>query len=329
MAIAGTPQNFNLQQANGKTFLSWNISAGATSYSVQRSTDGITFSVVATPSVTNYLDTTVTVGTNYYYQVASVNGSGTSPYTSAQNIVPTLTADLSLGQVRLLAQQRADKVNSNFVTLPEWNTYINQSYFELYDLLVTVFEDYFVQTPLIITTDGITAQTTLPTDFYKLMGVDLGLDNNSNAWVTLRKFDFIQRNRYVFPNIASTYFGLFNLQYRLVGNTLMFIPLPQAGQFLRIWYVPKLTQLLQDTDILTGVSGWSEYVIVDAAIKAMQKEESDVSVLAAQKMMLIKRIEESAMNRDVGAPDTISDTRSSGQRWGSNYGNGEGNWGGY
>lgn len=329
MAIPAIPTNFTLQQGNGQTFLMWSISAGATGYSVQRSTDGVSYSVIATPSVNNYLDTTVVVGTNYYYQVASVNGSGTSGYTSPLNIVPALTADLSLGQVRLMSQQRADKVNSNFVTLPEWNTYINQSYFELYDLLVTVYEDYFVKEPLVITTTGITNQVTLPTDFYKLMGVDLGLTNSQNAWVTLKKFDFIARNRYVFPNIAATYFGLFNLQYRLVGNSLMFIPTPQAGQFLRIWYIPKLNQLLQDTDILSGISGWSEYVIVDAAIKAMQKEESDASLLVAQKMALIKRIEESAMNRDVGAPDTISDTRSSGQRWGS-YGMGyDGPSGGY
>lgn len=329
MAIAATPQNFFVQQGNGQVFVSWNLSSGATSYSVQRSLDGITYAVVATPSVTNYLDTTVVVGVQYYYQVASVNGSGTSPYTAAQTVIPTLTADLSLGQTRLMAQQRADMVNSNFVSLPEWNMYINQSYFELYDLLTTVYEDYFVKEPLVITTTGISNQVTLPTDFYKLMGIDLGLSNSDNAWVTLRKFDFISRNRYVFPNIASTYFGLFNLQYRLVGNTLMFIPTPQAGQFLRIWYTPKLTQLLQDTDILSGISGWSEYVIVRAAKYGLDKEESDSSKLTEEIAFLKQRIEESAMNRDIGAPDTISDTRSSGQRWGSYYGNDAGNFGGY
>ena len=65
---------------------------------------------------------------------------------------------------------------------------------------------------------------------------------------------------------------------------------------------------------------WSEYVIVDAAIKASQKEESDVSILMQQKMALIKRIEDSAMNRDVGQPDRISDTRNS-------TGYGGGGWG--
>ena len=107
----------------------------------------------------------------------------------------------------------------------------------------------------------------------------------------------------------------------------MFIPSPTANQYVRVWYIPKLVQLLKDTDIMTGVSGWTEYVICDAAIKAMQKEESDVSVLMSQKMALMKRIEESAMNRDVGQPDTVSDTRSRTNSFdGMGY---PGGWGGF
>lgn len=317
MAIPAFPQNFNLQQGNGETLCSWNLVSGATSYSVQRSDDGITFAVLASPTTPYYLDSSVTVGTNYYYQIASVNSDGTSSYTNALSIVPTNTADLSLGMIRLMSQERADRVNSDFVTMPEWNRYINQSYFELYDLLVDVYEDYFVQAPLTVTTDG-TGNITLPDDFYKLLGVDFGA--GGTGYITVRKFDFIARNRYVYPQITTSALGVFNLRYRLMGNNLMLIPTPQSGQSARIWYIPKLTQLLQDTDILTGVSGWGEYVIVDAAIRALQKEESDVSVLMAQKMGLIKRIEESSMNRDAGQPDSISDLRTNAERWGGGIG---------
>lgn len=330
MAIPATPNNFYAQQGNGEVFLSWDLSTGSTSYSVQRSTNNVSFTVIATPSYNSYLDNSVTIGTQYYYQVASVNISGTSAYTASQGIVPTIAGSMSLSQIRLLSQQRADRVNSQFVTLPEWNTYINQSAFELYDLLITTYEDYYVFTPYIFQTDGINFQYPLPSNFYKLLGVDLGLDQSSNAWVTLRKFDFIARNRYVYPQLTSTYLGVFNLRYRLIGNTIYFIPTPSGAQFIRVWYIPRFVQLLQDTDILDGVSGWTEYVVIDAAIKALQKEESDTSLLQMQKQMLIKRIEETAMNRDAGQPDRISDVRSFTERWGT-YGppNGDGGYGGY
>lgn len=338
MAIPAVPNNFIVQQGNGQVFLSWDISAGSTSYVVQRSTDGVTFSPIAIIAPNSYLDLAVTVGTQYFYQVGSMNGSGTSSFTAPQSIVPTLQGQMTLGQLRLLSQQKADRVNSQFVTTSEWNVYINQSYFELYDLLTTVYEEYYVAPALQLVTDGVTQLYPLPNGqnyngappFYKLMGVDCGLDNSGNAWVTLKRFQFISRNRYVYPNISSTFLGVFNLQYRLLGNNIELIPTPSANQILRVWYIPRMNQLLQDTDIVDGVSGWTEYIAVDAAIKALQKEESDVSVLMAEKQMLKQRIEESAMNRDAGQPDVISNTRSWSERWG-NYGGGgfDGNFGGY
>lgn len=313
MAIPSQPSNVTVQQANSQVYLMWDLVAGSTSYSINRSTDGVTYSVVGTPSVNNFLDTTVVVNTLYYYQVASTNGSGTSGYTSAQQIIPTLNAKMSLAQMRLSSLQRADRVGTDFVTVPEVNSYISQSLFELYDLLITLYEDYYVQTPYVFLTDGSSQQYTLPADFYKLLGVDCGLGASANAWTTIKKFDFIARNRYIYPNITSTFLGVFNMQYRLVGNTLMFIPTPSGGQQIRVWYIPKITQPLQDTDVIDGISGWTEYIITDVAIKILQKEESDVQVFEVQKQQLLKRIEDSAMNRDAGQPDTISDTRNWGR----------------
>ncbi len=73
-----------------------------------------------------------------------------------------------------------------------------------------------------------------------------------------------------------------------------------------------MQQLLQDTDMMPfSISGWSEYVIVDAAMKAMQKEESTEkwSSLMQSKTALLERIETTAANRDVGQSNTVSNTR--------------------
>lgn len=342
MAAPSAPNNVNVQQGNGQVYLSWDITAGALTYPVARSTDGVTFTALAAPVVASYLDTTAVVGTTYYYQVQAANGDGSSTAVTTEGIVPSLSGNDCLGSLRLQAQQRADRVNSNFVTLPEWNSYINQSYFELYDLLVTVYEDYYMADVFTFQTNGTDSKYPLPNGvipslnestpakgMYKLQGVDLGIANNDNAWVTLKKFDFIQRNRYVYPSITSTFLGVFNMRYRVMGNNLLFIPTPAAGQYVRVWYVPRMERLLKDTDMADGVSGWTEYIIVDAAIKALEKEESDTSLLMAQKAALIDRINSSAMNRDIGQPDTISPTRRS--DGGGNYGGPgfDGGFGGY
>jgi len=338
LAIPGIPQNFYTQQGNGEAYLSWDLTVGATSYDVRRSTDGITFATIATPGVPNYSDTAVTVGTQYYYKVAATNGSGTSPYTSAQSVVPTLGGEMSLGELRTRCQQRADRLNSNFVTLPEWNSYIMQSMYELYDLLITSSEEYFVAPFAVFTSTGQTTPYPLPngaTTFldtsgatfvaqplYKLLGVDLAVNTSSNAWVTVRKFMLIDRNRFIYPNTASTMYGVFNMQYRMMGNSIQFVPTPSANQQIRLLYIPKLPVLMKDNDITTtSISGWLEYVITDAAIKALQKEESDVTVLVGQKIALRARIEETSVNRDEGQPDHITDVNQGGY-------NGQGGWSG-
>lgn len=338
----GIPQNFFVQTANQQNLVSWNQVAGATSYIVQRSLDNITFTTVSTlsgsPLATQYLDTAVTLGTQYWYQTASSNGT-VSSYTTAQSCVPTPTGEMCLSQIRLSAMQRADRVNSNFVTMPEWRNYINQAMFELYDLLVTVYEDYYIATPIQFVSDGttflyplptgsntflnaLTGATFTPQPFYKLIGVDLALNSATNAYVTVNKFNFSDRNRFIYPNTASTIYGVFNLQYRLLGtNQIEFIPTPSAGQAIRLWYIPRLKELLQDTDTTTtGISGWIEYVIVKAAYYALTKEESDTTPLVLQLAALQKRIEETAANRDAGMPDTISDVNNG--NWANGWGGG-------
>lgn len=336
MSAPSIPQNMVVQSANQQVLISWDMVAGATSYLVQYSLDSVTFNPLATVNVdgvslsTQYLDTPAILGQQRWYRVAADNGT-TGAYTTPQSAVAVPSAERTLGQIRLAAQQRADRVNSNFVTKAEWNQYINMAMFELYDLLVTAYEDLYVATPIQFTADGstflyplpngsndfksgITPSVTLtkPKPFYKLIGVDLALNTATNAYVTLDKFQFADRNTYIYPNTASTIYGVFNMRYRLLGNNQMeFIPTPSAGQSIRVWYIPRLTELLLDTDTTDiSVSGWIEYVIVKAAFYALTKEEADTQSFVLQLAALQERIQTTAVNRDAGSPDKISDNRS-------------------
>ena len=323
------PQTTYLQQGNKQVLISWNAVPGATNYRVERSSDGVTYALLASPVVAQYVDTP-TLNTQWYYRVAAEDtgvGGGVSGYTypTPSSIIPVVAGYMSLQQLRTLAQQKADRVNSNFITLPEWNNFINLAADELYDLITTVYEDYNLYQPVFFTTtgqtmsyplpDGITTfqdasgNNIVPPPLYKLSGVDLGLNNAPNGFVTVQKYNFIDRNRYVFPNTASTIYGVFGLQYRVIGNTLRFIPQPSSSQPIRLWYTPRREQLLRENDITDGYNGWTNYIIARAAKYALDKEESDTSKLDAEILYLKSRIEETASNRDQGQPDTISDGR--------------------
>lgn len=341
MAIPAVPTNFLLQSGNGNSYLSWDQISGATTYLVQRSQDNITFSTVATitgsPLNNFYLDQGSSVGGpvaggSYWYKVAASNISGPSAYSTAQNTIVENLGIASLGSLRLQAQQRCDRVNSTFVSTTEWNTYISQSCKELYDLLITKYGDeYYLQVPYTYTLTGGQQYYPLPSDFYKMFLVEVALNTNDpNSYVTLRKFQKIQQNLWNYPNVY-TFYGITNLRYRIEGNQIHLVPMPTGGQTLRINYAPRPPVLMADTDTFDGISGWEDYVVVDAAIKAMNKEESDVSVFMAQKQALLARITEVAENRDIGEPQTVSDSRMRNFSWADGDGSygGSGSSGGY
>lgn len=418
------PQNLTAEQADGNILLNWAQSIGATTYQVQRSTDGINFSNLGNPTAsTQYEDVNPGLGIQYYYQVSATNVSGTSPYSSIVSSIAAQPSEMSLAELRLRAQQTADRVGSQFILQTEWNAFLRLAMYELYDLLIGSYEDYFATTQAFITTNGsqqyyplpdgvtnypggiynsqavftftvlsanatqgatylnngylftvtstISGGTTLVTTgqgtplaygvltkisgggdsqitftgqvptisgqsvpaYYKMAGVDLAVNTSTinPAWVTLKKFNFIDRNKYIYPNSTSTIYGVYNQAYRVMGQQLQFIPVPAGNQTIRLWYAPRLPALLKDVDLTTlGFSGWLRYPIVRAAKYALDKEEgADTSKLDAEILFLKTRIEQMAQNRDTGTADTISETRRDGVYGGTGWGSGGGAQGGW
>lgn len=217
-----------------------------------------------------------------------------------------MATTMTLTELLAAVRQRADIVNSQFITDPELTSYINQSYFELYDILVQKYGDNYYVSSATITTDGTNDKYSLPTDFLKLLGVDLVLATDAN--VTLRQFNMSDRNRFTAPNFQSFY-GVTNLRYRLHGNQLWLTPKPSSGQTLTVFYVPRMTPLVNGADTVDGVSGWTEYIILDAVIKCKLKGECDASSEMALKAAIIKRIEDAAEDRDAGSSSTVGDTQ--------------------
>ncbi len=182
------------------------------------------------------------------------------------------SSDVSLGSMRIQAQQRADLENNASVSTPEWNQYLSQSRKRLYNLLVGAYgNDYYFavnypftlgNTQFIPLPDGTPSFTDanggIAKKFYKLLGVDLQYSSSPSGYITLRRIEFIERNKYAYPNSAVNWNGYSNLRYRLEGDNLFIVPLPMAGQSGRIWYIPAPQNLQY---MLPGYSVASSNVI--------------------------------------------------------------------
>jgi hypothetical protein len=116
----------------------------------------------------------------------------------------SLASMASLGSLRLESQQRASMENNPSVTVPEWNNYITKSVKELWDILIAAYgSDYYVATPYQFQVTGANFYS-LPADFYKLLGVDLQYSMSPTGWITLKRFEFIDRNKANYLNSAFT-----------------------------------------------------------------------------------------------------------------------------
>lgn len=213
-----------------------------------------------------------------------------------------MARSVTLGEIRTRAQQLADigtdADGGSFVSSAEWSRYIDQAYCELYELMANSGLYYFESEQSITTTGA--ATVALPADHFQTIGVDY---QRNNYWTPLHRIGVRERNRFPITGVA------YAMAYRVVGTNLVLYGTPPSGQTYRHLYVPAPASLVDAADATTvdGVAGWEEYIVVDAAIRALLREDTDTSQLQARKAQLKQRIAEAAEQRETAAPARVFD----------------------
>lgn len=208
-----------------------------------------------------------------------------------------------IADARALADMQSTSAQQ-YITDTELTENINYAWCELYDLLIdSGGQEYFMSSQVIPVVTNQSVYTLNP-DFYRILGVDCNL--NSNQAITLQPYLFSERNLY--KSVYAGGWGVdYNLRYRVVGGSnIEFIPIPLNTVSLTVWYIPAppVLTVLSTPD---GVSGWEQYIVVDAAIQCLLKEESDVTMLMARKEGLRQRILANAPYRDASRAERPHD----------------------
>ena len=100
--------------------LSWEGVVEADSYEVQQSTDGVTFTTISRPIVTQMMIFGLRPSTTYFFRVRAVNSGGESPWSNVasattlaedQPAAPTELRAVALSKSRILLEWRDNSVN--------------------------------------------------------------------------------------------------------------------------------------------------------------------------------------------------------------------------
>lgn len=128
-------------------------------------------------------------------------------------------------------------------------SFVNEGHSKIYGKLVEISEDYFWKSASLTYLSSDNGLKALPSDFYKLRGVDLILDRN----VTVRRFELNNRNDYNQVDRFRVWGGRQPVWYRVVGGNLEIIPHDRAPGDYTLWYVPRKTDLAPAVGTVGGV----------------------------------------------------------------------------
>lgn len=184
------------------------------------------------------------------------------------------------------ARQRADFVSSPFLDdSSELLNWCSESYRELWDLLVEAYGDRLGMGIVDITTAAQDPQKTISVTggILKLIRVDREVDG---IRIPMFPFDFADT---VLDDTPQSWDAR-TVRYNFFADTMYFLPCPDTIYTIRLYYVPRVSFTSLSGAMLPPTESWSEYVVVDLAIKMRVKEESDTSDLRLDKENLRRRI---------------------------------------
>lgn len=212
-------------------------------------------------------------------------------------------AAVTLTTLRTRVRERADMVGSSFVgdTATGLDAWINEAVQKLHGMLVDALGEEYISSSSSFTTVAAQSDYALPTGFFKLYGVDLTMGGDVYA---LEPYMRPERNVYRNTQTAGWYLP----RYSLVGSNLRLYPAPAAGLTGAVLYAPEATALSNGSDSVNFPNGWERFVVLDAAIQALLKEESSVTALVNERESVVREIQQSKEARDYANPKRVVDT---------------------
>lgn len=198
----------------------------------------------------------------------------------------SFTATLIMGR----AKKAGDFVNDTSIPDADWLEWISASYAWLWALLADAgMLPWSTDT---IAADG-TKDYALPAGFYRSLLVQY--QYQTGYWADLKWIQPAELHRYDRPN-GSQAEGWYN-----DGTNLILLPAPPSGQSYRHIYYAAAADITSGATSIDGVAGWEEMIVLDCAIKARMKEETDTSDLMQKLGLYLERIEKERSAREMTA----------------------------
>lgn len=224
-----------------------------------------------------------------------------------------MAATQTLDNMILSVRRRANiESQTGFISDAEITEYLNYTLSDLYDRLVQAGGQPWFRSSYSLTTVNGTDTYTLPSDFYRMMSVDVNI--GGNLVVCARPFMEFERNR--FKWFYQGWFSSRPIYYRLQGLTnIKFVPAPSAAFAVTLNYYPTFTKLVNAGDTFDGVNGWEEWAVWRTAAYCKAKGDEDPGYCESMAAELAQRIDAAAQSRDTDNPERVHEVDADQDPW--------------
>jgi len=232
-----------------------------------------------------------------------------------------MATNVTLTDLITHVRQRADMENSAFCSDSEITHYINDGIFDLYAKMVNVDDGKLFATvsPTLVKVGNNAYQ--LPSNFMRLVDVNV---YTGSRWVPAYEAD----SQDYLNLLSRQYDGDYDVRYFLYlnqdqGRYELFLFPAKSVSSIGVRYIKEAPRLTLGTDTLKWPSNWHEAIVLDAAIKCLEKEESEAAHLHIERDRAEARILKDVREQSVAQIRTLRDVagrnrrqRRGGRNWG-------------
>lgn len=227
-------------------------------------------------------------------------------------------------------RDRLDLADSSYLDDLEVGQVCEDSYFELWDILIALMGDEapWLRQNLVTAAGVDSVDVTVANGVYRMLRLEFAssgsgiylpvgslnmtsdpIDTNARPWSDACSFRYFAR-RSPRADLASRA----ALPTTFAAWKFYFSPVPSAVYTLRMYYVPPPAITVQaDGTYTVFPDEFPEYVVADVCAKMMDKQEGDSAPFITERERIKGRIERYAKRHQMNGPHNIADVRSLGQ----------------
>jgi hypothetical protein len=211
----------------------------------------------------------------------------------------------TLLQLREGSRDRADMTyDSDAVNDTEANSYVNEGYHELYDLITSADDARQFAVNATVPPKVGEYSFRLPYDFYRMVSLHVRKGQYYVPALPADPAHYAELAASTNTNAPWKYFVRWDIN---TGERFAFVFPSPDSEDLAITYFPQPKELSIDSDSLDNPGSWLEFVMVSAAIRMVNKVERDATALLLAKAQLEKRIRKAVYASDFNSPRMIRD----------------------